>query len=124
MTIFAKMVDFILYYLLGINILTFLVYGLDKWKARKNRWRIPEATLLMLAVIGGSVGALLGMCTFRHKTRQNKFRIGLPLILLAQLVILFLLIRSVPMVEQACHPHYRIIAKDIFESELKPLIDR
>jgi len=96
---FVSMIDYILYYLLGINILAFLVFGLDKWKARKNRWRVPEATLLMLAVVGGSAGALLGMLVFRHKTRHNKFRIGLPLILLAHLVIAILLIRSVPVVE-------------------------
>lgn len=90
--------DLILYYLLGINILAFLVFGLDKRKARKDRWRVPEATLLLLAVIGGSVGALLGMVVFRHKTRHNKFRIGLPLILLAQLAVAVLLIRSVPAV--------------------------
>lgn len=90
--------DLILYYLSGINILAFLVFGLDKRKARKDRWRVPEATLLLLAVIGGSVGALLGMVVFRHKTRHNKFRIGLPLILLAQLAVAVLLIRSVPAV--------------------------
>lgn len=90
--------DLILYYLLGINILAFLVFGLDKRKARKDRWRVPEATLLLLAVIGGSAGALLGMVVFRHKTRHNKFRIGLPLILLAQLAVAVLLIRSVPAV--------------------------
>ena len=90
--------DLILYYLSGINILAFLVFGLDKRKARKDRWRVPEATLLLLAVIGGSVGALLGMIVFRHKTRHNKFRIGLPLILLAQLAVAVLLIRSVPAV--------------------------
>lgn len=90
--------DLILYYLSGINILAFLVFGLDKRKARKDRWRVPEATLLLLAVIGGSAGALLGMVVFRHKTRHNKFRIGLPLILLAQLAIAVLLIRSVPAV--------------------------
>ena len=90
--------DLILYYLSGINILSFLVFGLDKRKARKDRWRVPEATLLLLAVIGGSAGALLGMVVFRHKTRHNKFRIGLPLILLAQLAVAVLLIRSVPAV--------------------------
>ncbi len=90
--------DLILYYLSGINILAFLVFGLDKRKARKDRWRVPEATLLLLAVIGGSAGALLGMVVFRHKTRHNKFRIGLPLILLAQLAVAVLLIRSVPAV--------------------------
>lgn len=90
--------DLILYYLSGIIILAFLVFGLDKRKARKDRWRVPEATLLLLAVIGGSAGALLGMVVFRHKTRHNKFRIGLPLILLAQLAVAVLLIRSVPAV--------------------------
>jgi len=90
--------DLILYYLSAINILAFLVFGLDKRKARKDRWRVPEATLLLLAVIGGSAGALLGMVVFRHKTRHNKFRIGLPLILLAQLAVAVLLIRSVPAV--------------------------
>lgn len=92
------LLDLILYYLSGINILAFLVFGLDKRKARKDRWRVPEATLLLLAVIGGSAGALLGMVVFRHKTRHNKFRIGLPLILLAQLAVAVLLIRSVPAV--------------------------
>ncbi len=53
------MTEELLYYLTGINILTFLVYGIDKWKARKNRWRISEATLLILAIIGGSIGALV-----------------------------------------------------------------
>ena len=75
------------YYLLGINLLTFLVYGLDKRKARRGKWRVPEATLLLLAVFGGSVGALLGMSVFRHKTKHKKFLIGLPLILIAQVAL-------------------------------------
>lgn len=82
----------LLYYLIGINVLTFLVYGLDKWKARRDQWRIPEATLLMLAVLGGSIGALLGMTVFHHKTRHKKFQIGLPLILLAQIFLTYFLL--------------------------------
>lgn len=79
----------LIYYLLGINLLTFFVYGIDKWKAKRDKWRIPEATLLMLAALGGSVGALLGMTVFRHKTKHKKFLIGVPLILLAQLAVAY-----------------------------------
>ena len=76
-----------LYYLLAVNLLTFISYGIDKWKARRNRWRIPEATLLLLAALGGSIGALLAMKMFRHKTQHKKFRYGVPIILLVQLAI-------------------------------------
>ena len=79
----------LIYYLLGINLLTFFIYGIDKWKARRNKWRVPEATLLMLAALGGSVGALLGMSVFHHKTKHKKFLIGVPLILLAQLALAY-----------------------------------
>ena len=90
------------YYLLVINILTFAVYGIDKWrstsgrllptgrkKAKQARWRISEATLLMLAVIGGTIGALLGMQVWHHKTMHLKFKYGLPLILLAQIALIY-----------------------------------
>ncbi len=79
------------YYLIFINILTFLVYGIDKWKAKQGSWRISEATLLMLAVIGGTIGALLGMQVWRHKTMHLKFKYGLPLILLAQIALMYLI---------------------------------
>lgn len=81
----------LLYYLLGINVVTFLVYGIDKVKAKHNSWRISEATLLTLAVVGGVIGALLGMKVWRHKTQHKKFKYGVPLILLTQisLVIVF-----------------------------------
>ena len=85
------MVNALLYYLIVINILTFLVYGIDKWKAKKDGWRISEATLLMLAVIGGTIGALLGMQVWRHKTMHKKFKYGLPLILLAQIALMYLI---------------------------------
>ena len=79
------------YYLVIFNIVTFLVYGIDKWKAKQGSWRISEATLLMFAVIGGTVGALLGMQVWRHKTMHLKFKYGLPLILLVQIVLMYLI---------------------------------
>ena len=81
------------YYLIFINIVTFLVYGIDKWKAKQGSWRISEATLLMLAVIGGTIGALLGMQVWCHKTmhKHKKFKYGLPLILLAQIALIYLI---------------------------------
>ena len=79
-----------LYYLIAINIVTFIVYGIDKVKAMKGKWRISEATLLLLAVIGGSIGAWLGMKTWHHKTMHKKFKYGLPLILLAQIALIAL----------------------------------
>ena len=82
----------LIYYLLGINLLTFFVYGIDKWKAKRDKWRIPEITLLMLAALGGSVGALLGMSVFHHKTKHKKFLIGVPLILLAQLALAYFIL--------------------------------
>jgi len=75
-------------YLVAINLITFVAYGVDKWKAQNNRWRISEATLLTLAAIGGSIGAWAGMKTFHHKTLHAKFRYGVPAILLLQLALL------------------------------------
>ena len=77
----------IILYLIGINVVTFLVYGLDKWKAKRDAWRISESTLLLLAAAGGSVGALLGMQIFRHKTKHVKFTVGVPVILLVQVAL-------------------------------------
>ena len=78
---------YFLLYLLLINAAAFLLMLIDKQKARKNRWRIPERTLIGSALLGGSVGALLGMYTFRHKTRHLKFTLGVPAILIAQIVL-------------------------------------
>ena len=91
----------LLYYLLLVNLLTFLAYGLDKWKAVRNGrksggkarrndnlfHRIPEASLLLLAALGGSPAALLAMYLFRHKTLHKKFRYGVPAILLVQIAV-------------------------------------
>lgn len=82
---------YLLIYLAIINAVTFLLMLIDKQKARKNKWRIPEATLIMSAVLGGSVGGLLGMYTVRHKTKHLKFSIGIPLILSLQ-VFLFIFV--------------------------------
>ena len=79
---------YFLLYLLLINALGFLLMLIDKWKAKHNRWRIPEATLMGVAAIGGSIGSLLGMYTFRHKTKHIKFTLGIPLILAVQLAAL------------------------------------
>ena len=65
----------------------------DKHKARKNRWRIPEATLMGVAVLGGSIGSLIGMYTVRHKTKHPKFTVGIPLILIVQLTAAYFVYR-------------------------------
>ena len=75
-------------YIGAINLITFLLYGIDKIKSKRGAWRIPEAKLLLLAAIGGSVGAIIGMHLFHHKTLHKKFKYGLPLILLIQVVLL------------------------------------
>lgn len=77
----------ILIYLVAINVVTFFMYGIDKWKAKRSKWRISEATLLGMAVIGGSIGAWLGMRVWHHKTMHKKFQLGIPLILIIQLAI-------------------------------------
>lgn len=73
--------------LILVNAAAFLLFGADKWKARHGRWRIPESTLLLLAALGGSIGALLGMKIFHHKTRKPKFYLGIPAILILQVMI-------------------------------------
>ena len=79
-------------YLIAINVIAFLLMMIDKIKAKKNKWRIPEATLFLAAAIGGSIGSLLGMYTFRHKTKHIKFIIGMPIILAAQIIIAILIL--------------------------------
>ena len=78
------------FYLLIINALGFLLMLVDKWKARKNRWRVRESTLLLIAALGGSVGSLAGMYLCRHKTRHLKFTLGIPLILAAHCFVVVL----------------------------------
>lgn len=78
---------FFILYLLCINVVSFVVYAIDKQKAIKHKWRISEAALLTLAAIGGSVGALLGMYLMHHKTRHVKFSVGVPVIFVLQAAI-------------------------------------
>ena len=78
---------YFLWYLLLINAAAFILMLADKRKAIKNRWRIPERTLILSAALGGSIGALLGMYTFRHKTKHLKFTLGIPAILIAQIAL-------------------------------------
>lgn len=73
-------------YICVINVMAFFLYGLDKQKAKRHKWRIPEATLLGVAVLGGSIGAFLGMRIFHHKTKKAKFYVGVPLIFVLQMV--------------------------------------
>ena len=82
----------LLVYLLLINAVGFLLMLVDKYKAKRNLWRIPEATLMGVAAIGGSIGAIAGMNLFRHKTKHAKFYIGLPVILALQIILVSLLV--------------------------------
>ncbi len=89
------MTRLLLCYLAGVNLLTFLAYGIDKFKAKHKHWRISEVSLLLLALLGGTPAALLAMYLFRHKTLHNKFRYGVPTILFVQIAVaVFLLCRQ------------------------------
>ncbi len=88
--------SYILVYLFVINLAGFVSMAVDKSKARRNKWRIPEATLFLFAIFGGSIGLLLGMRIFRHKTQKPKFYIGIPIILGVQAVILMYFIFLAP----------------------------
>jgi len=74
-----------------LNLVSFLLFGLDKWKAKHGRWRIPESTLLLSAALGGSTGAFLGMKMFHHKTRKAKFYLGVPALWIIQVILLWYL---------------------------------
>lgn len=78
-------------YLIIINLIAFLSMYIDKRKARYGKWRIPEQTLFILALIGGSIGSIAGMYTFRHKTKKLRFSIGFPIILILQIVLGFMI---------------------------------
>ena len=85
------MIKLTVYYLLIINAAGFALMLVDKWKAKNNRWRVRESTLLLAAALGGSVGSLAGMYLFRHKTQHLKFTVGIPLILAAQCFLVVLI---------------------------------
>lgn len=86
------MLKIALVYLVLINIITFIIYVDDKRRARRSRWRTSEATLVTLAIIGGSLGALLAMILFHHKTRHTSFVIGIPTIFITQLIFAYLML--------------------------------
>lgn len=77
----------IIIYLLAINLISYIYYGVDKKKAQRGLWRIPEKKLFFLAIIGGSVGSIAGMLHFRHKTKHKTFTVGIPYILILQICI-------------------------------------
>ena len=77
----------LLIYLLTINLVAFVLFGIDKWKAEKQKWRIPESTLLSLAALGGSIGAWIGMKVWHHKTLHKKFKYGVPAIFILQIAL-------------------------------------
>lgn len=82
------MTKIVLFYVLAINLIAFLAYGIDKLKAKKNMWRIPEATLIWMAVAGGSIGAIIGMKVWHHKTLHKKFKFGIPAIIIIQIALI------------------------------------
>ena len=81
------MLKWLAFWVLFWSILDFILMGVDKWKAKHDRWRVPEKTFFLVAVLGGSLGAILGMYAFHHKTRHWYFKWGLPAILLAQIAL-------------------------------------
>ena len=87
--------NIILGYLLAVNIATFFLYGIDKYKAKKGKWRISEATLLTMAAIGGSIGALAGMRLWHHKTMHKKFKYGIPVIIIFQVALAVYLLTNI-----------------------------
>ena len=87
-------IKYILIYFVIINLLGFFSMGIDKWKAKRGRWRIPENTLFTYTVLGGGIGTIAGMYIFRHKTKKAKFTVGMPAIFILEVIlIVFLLIR-------------------------------
>ncbi|WP_404453808.1 DUF1294 domain-containing protein [Oceanobacillus kapialis] len=82
----------ILFYLIGVNVITFIIMGMDKQKARKKKYRIPERTFWLLAIVGGALGAIIGMQRYRHKTKHRAFMWGMPILFLVNVAsVLYLL---------------------------------
>ena len=87
-------ITLLLSYFIGVNLIGFALMGIDKYKAKKRAFRIPEATLFIVAIIGGSIGSIIGMYAFRHKTRHRSFVYGMPFILLLQIALLIALLNA------------------------------
>lgn len=77
----------VILYLLAVNVIAFFAMGIDKWKAKRDAWRIPENTLMTLVLLGGGIGGIAGMYVFRHKTKKPRFYIGFPVILITEIVL-------------------------------------
>lgn len=87
-------ITLLLEYLIAVNLIGFALMGIDKYKAKKRTFRIPEATLFIVAIIGGSIGSIIGMYAFRHKTRHWYFVYGMPAILILQILLIALLLHA------------------------------
>ncbi|MBR6090348.1 MAG: DUF1294 domain-containing protein [Anaerolineaceae bacterium] len=87
-----KLLYIVIIWMAVMSAAAFAAFGLDKYKAKNNRWRIRERTLFLLAILGGGIGAFLGMKVFRHKTQHTQFVFGIPAIMIVQLVLLGVLI--------------------------------
>lgn len=83
------MISLLFFYLLVVNLAGYALFGVDKRRAIRHQWRIPETDLLLTAVLGGSLGCIIGMLSFHHKTLHPKFRYGLPIILILQVIFIF-----------------------------------
>ena len=94
MRIHMNAISLIILYLAAVNLISLILMGADKKKAQKHAWRIPESTLFVLAIIGGSIGSLAGMYLFHHKTRKWYFAYGMPAILFIQAALVLLLVFS------------------------------
>ena len=90
-----NLANILIIYLIIINAAAFIILGIDKRRAVKNRWRIAESTLFLLALIGGSIGALAGMRVFHHKTKHFRFVLGIPLILILQIAAAFMILKYI-----------------------------
>ncbi len=87
-------IKYVLLYLLAINLIGFLAMGIDKYKAKRDLWRIPEATLMTICLLGGGIGTIFGMYKFRHKTKKLKFSVGMPTILISEIaLIIYILVK-------------------------------
>lgn len=91
----SKLLTVFLIYLLTLNILSFVLMLVDKYKAQNNHWRVKEWTFVVLSISGGSIGVLIGMVVFRHKTSKKKFYIGIPIIYLANIAVIYMILNRI-----------------------------
>lgn len=89
---YINLETFIPIYLLSINIIAFIVFGIDKWRAQNHKWRISEFLLIFISIIGGATGALMAMSVFKHKSSKKKFYIGLPILIFLHWILIFYVI--------------------------------